>query len=875
MKLKDYRKEPLPLVFASKIWHNGKYRLSSALLCAFAIFALGAYLHRNGFIGETVTPLIKQNVHLIPRVIGGLLSTPEHITIDVKHKNFQKLAYQRERALARGILMKGADDFVPAMIRYKDKAIKVDLRLKGDWTDHLAGEKWSFRIKVNGDNTIFGMKQFSIQHPKTRNYITEWIFHRALKREDLIGLRYEFIDVTLNGKDLGIYALEEHFEKRLIEHNQLREGPIVKFNETLYWEEKLQQRLPFPDALANGSGFYISSDIDGFQTKKWLSDSAAYLQYCNAIHLLESFRRGILKTSEVFDTEKLAKFFALVDLLGAQHAAIWHNFRFYYNPVTSRLEPIGFDADCGYPTISLCAADEGVYIGREANNIHGHLNAMFFNDAIFFQEYIKALERISEPSYLDAFFAGLNGEMKRNLNILHSEFPYYDFSKEVFYQNQQYIQTVLNPVKGLHAYYKKAFADRIELQLGNIQLLPIEVLYVSFKDSLLFFPTEKNILPAKLHSELVDFRPFSFALPRGFSWSDTMISHLKINYKILGASQTKSETVFPYSAFDDRFITTDFLRQLPNVDKFKFLLRDETAKTIVIKRGTWELEQNLIIPGGYRVICREGVQLNLSNAAKILSYSPFDFIGTEDDPIIIHSADSTGQGILVLNARQNSVLEHVIFDNLSNPSQNGWKLTGAVNFYESPVDILHCQFIYNRSEDGLNIIRSEFTIDNTVFRQTQADAFDADFGKGKITNSSFINCGNDAIDVSGSTLEVQNVLIDGFGDKGLSIGEISRMTAQQIEIKNGEIAVASKDMSEMNISNVDITACKIGFAVFQKKSEYGPGVIMADKVSLKKFSVPYLVEEHSTLLVDKVAVESNQEKVKGILYGVEYGKASR
>ena len=52
------------------------------------------------------------------------------------------------------------------------------------------------------------------------------------------------------------------------------------------------------------------------------------------------------------------------------------------------------------------------------------------------------------------------------------------------------------------------------------------------------------------------------------------------------------------------------------------------------------------------------------------------------------------------------------------------------------------------------------------------------------TNSSFINSGNDAIDVSGSIIELQNIFINGVGDKALSAGENSRMTAHQIEIKN-------------------------------------------------------------------------------------------
>ena len=42
----------------------------------------------------------------------------------------------------------------------------------------------------------------------------------------------------LNGKNLGIYALEEHFDKALIESNKFREGPILKFDESILWEKR-------------------------------------------------------------------------------------------------------------------------------------------------------------------------------------------------------------------------------------------------------------------------------------------------------------------------------------------------------------------------------------------------------------------------------------------------------------------------------------------------------------------------------------------------------------------------------------------------------------------------------------------------------------
>ena len=55
--------------------------------------------------------------------------------------------------------------------------------MKGDWIDHLIGDKWSFRIKLKGDKTIQGMKKFSIHHPITRGFINEWVYQKTNKKE--------------------------------------------------------------------------------------------------------------------------------------------------------------------------------------------------------------------------------------------------------------------------------------------------------------------------------------------------------------------------------------------------------------------------------------------------------------------------------------------------------------------------------------------------------------------------------------------------------------------------------------------------------------------------------------------------------------------
>jgi hypothetical protein len=82
-------------------------------------------------------------------------------------------------------------------------------------------------------------------------------------------------------------------------------------------------------------------------------------------------------------------------------------------------------------------------------------------------------------------------------------------------------------------------------------------------------------------------------------------------------------------------------------------------------------------------------------------------------------------------------------------------------------------------------------------------------------------------------------------------------------------------MTDMKIHDINIAGGEIGFTVYQKKPEYGRASITATAVSIEKTAIPYLVEEQSLLSVDGKMIEPSRKNVKAILYGVEYGKASR
>ncbi len=295
------------------------------------------YQHGYGVYGHTgLFSNLKAIKYMLPQ------KELPRLVFDISFKQMQKLYQKREEALKKGILIKEDDSLVPAQIRYLDKTVKVKLRLKGDWTDHLTGDKWSYRIQVKGKDELFGMRRFSIQHPKVRGYQAELLFFETLKHVGVLAPRLIFVDVIINGNKIGIMALEEHFSKELLEANARREGVIVRFDESLLWEARISKGEWYDDNVFHN---YQSSTIDAFGSSKIAKSKKLSSDYATAVGLLRGFVDGTIAASDVFDADLMGKYLAVVEIWGARHSVYWHNQRFYLNPITMKLEPIGFDAN--------------------------------------------------------------------------------------------------------------------------------------------------------------------------------------------------------------------------------------------------------------------------------------------------------------------------------------------------------------------------------------------------------------------------------------------------------------------------------------------------------------------------------------------------
>ena len=126
-------------------------------------------------------------------------------------------------------------------------------------------------------------------------------------------------------------------------------------------------------------------------------------------------------------------------------------------------------------------------------------------------------------------------------------------------------------------------------------------------------------------------------------------------------------------------IKNNFLFKNDTTKGFKFIRRDEKNKLFEIDKGNWIIENPLIFPSGYKIIAREGVNLNLQNKGIIISRSPIDFKGEKNRKININS-NNDAMGLLVLNAKENSIVSYVNFNGLSAPNNKELNITGSVTF---------------------------------------------------------------------------------------------------------------------------------------------------------------------------------------------------
>ena len=748
----------------------------------------------------------------------------EKIYLDIKFNSFQSLKADRNYALKNNIIQSEKISWVPGKLRFRNKTHKVKIRIKGDMIDHIATNKWSFRI--NFKNTgILDMQKIALQSPKTRDFHFEQLLNNTLNHLGVFTPKSFFTELIINGENMGNMYLEEHPSESYTSNAQRKYGPILRL------KEKILQDLSTKSMFYNKDLF-------------WQKDKNLYY----AADKFYEFYYQPLNNYSLVDEEIWAKYIAANFLFKCWHGNIGKNLKFYFNTVNKKYEPISFNNSCGQKNVDLkygFLPSENLFIYRLITIKKFRLVLIselekWISDKNY-QEYLKILNlnekvlryKLSNESKFLEKIDFTTDHINLIVKWLKNDSNFVKYSKETF-QNEvrESLNSFINP-NGYVVFHE----NLLKIILHNPNSTKYKI------DSILF--DLKNKKEKKFTFVKNDFIKLDFNRPDTYminildliDFSPKKIQNIKINYisnNIIHQSkplELKVEPNFTYTEYrddKDNFTFKINKNDYPNKNISKIFDVDNKNKIVSIKKNKQiYINERIEIPSDYHFLIEEGVRLNFSKSSFLITNNKVDINGNLDNPVIFSGiAGDFWPGMLILANNNNININSLILEKMTGKNINNFDYSGGITIHRAnKLNINHMKISNNSSDDAINIVESVGDIYNLNIKDTYSDGLDIDFGKVNINNSTFerigLISGSDAIDFSGSKSTINNILIKNIKDKGISVGENSIININNINISDSLVGLAVKDSSIVTGSHVSFSDIILANVMtYKKKKNY-------------------------------------------------------
>jgi hypothetical protein len=339
-----------------------------------------------------------------------------------------------KKSLKIGFIISDSTSKYDGELYLKSKVFKTKVKLKGDLIDHIKSDRPSLKFKMNNQKSLMSMTSFSLSHPKVRSFQDEYIFHKLANYVELLSPHYGFVLLSINSDKSKIYSIEERLGQNFIKNKKLIPGIILKYDDSQYWQEKAREKN---DNVLKSFAWNFS-DIKCYENKKVKKNKILKHQLINAKSLLKNFD---LPLDSLFNIDEFAKYFALVDIFGFNHALVWHNINFYYNALSRKFSPIRSDGnkitrnDC----LSIFRSEKYFFYN----------NYSFKDSQIFVNRYHFFLRKYSNRNFMDKFFKSIENELSLiNVHLSKDFFAQSDWNKhQIITENINFISKYLKTLK--------------------------------------------------------------------------------------------------------------------------------------------------------------------------------------------------------------------------------------------------------------------------------------------------------------------------------------------------------------------------------------------------------------------------------------------
>ena len=166
---------------------------------------------------------INQNIFkIIPKIIkykiSDLYETKfEKMYIDINFKNLDKLLKNKNIILTKNFSKKVKVD---SKIKFNNKIYDARISLKGLSLGHYNKNiRYSLKVELKDNKSIFGFNKFSIVHPLERQYPYNDYYSKIFKKINNLYFENKYLDIYLNGQKWGAMHIQENISEHYAELN--------------------------------------------------------------------------------------------------------------------------------------------------------------------------------------------------------------------------------------------------------------------------------------------------------------------------------------------------------------------------------------------------------------------------------------------------------------------------------------------------------------------------------------------------------------------------------------------------------------------------------------------------------------------------------
>lgn len=750
---------------------------------------------------------------------------------------------------------------VDGEVKIADRWTKVKVKLRGDNIFHWGSELRSYTLEFGRSAPLHGQEQINLVNPKDAVAVSIPFGEHTARRLGVLTPDTQPCRLMLNGENQGVYFCQQPTNAAWLRLAHKPAGALYEGDYLIYgYGSNFSAARQFWDTPSLWKA--ETSEGETEVSRAALRSLLALWREIARAPATADARAYVRRLERIADVDAFLRLWATQTWSDSLHQDEYHNWRLYLDPSDGRFSPVVWDTLRVWQGTPEAALDAPLPRPQLALLRIPELNQRRY--AILYEELIKPeLEKAVSETWAREYFDHTRMTMLSAVGIDRMDWApnalsWVNVSRVAALQDQATtIKRIQAHARGLAALLEatdvaeracaqegprlrctmvlrsRAAVEPVAVMAGGVRrklaaqftagrvaLRPGEGAIARFYPQ--FVTAADEQFAGRWHARLADavqvftLEGFAAAAEVHVVWRNTLTGReTELTFPV-GAPSPAAEAVNTYS-----------LAAAPLV---------EAATAIRLGPGTVALTATLETAEGQPLEIAPGTRLRMGPGVSLIARGPLLVRGTQTHPVVIErlAPREAWGGVAVLGAAgAGSRIEGCRLDGGSVPRSDRFTGAGMLHIAHAPGVVLgDCELVASTvGDDALHINQAtDVYMRDVAITQAEHDCVDFEHVTGRIERLKAAGCGDDALDLDDTIVDVRGASLGPAHGKAVSAGNLSAVSLAGTTLNASDVGLLVKDVAQAYLdAGVKFAANRVDVYGYRKNkwAERGGCVVSA------------------------------------------------